>query len=233
MDKSTNATATAKQETKKLCGHTLKGGCHLGPACPNYHPVHVALAQAENVAKKTYNLCGFHPNCTRPGCSYLHVEVLPKDPTAAPPAAHPALTGRTPMRPAPSSRAARPDKRAGPAGERKDRRPKTPGRKDGGRDGPEVFRTLKRLRGKANAIQKVEEANLMLSSALTGPAADEARERAKTANQMLQLLNAKFLEFGKSVDDWIVELGAKPDEDDLSEEDISGTATPPELPSSH
>jgi len=203
--------APASKETKKLCGHTINGGCHFGEKCALYHPVDVEDAKKAYAAmgdKKSLNICGFFPNCTRPGCTFLHVAVHPR--AAANPSA-PRLppTARTPARPAMMGAGA-PRKDA--AGRREPRREP---RKDAAprgktlaraKDEPEAIRVLHRLRGKVNALDKAQTAYQTLAAAL-GSA--EAAEKAELAKKMQAEILATLLQLGEGIDSYLLELGQK------------------------
>jgi hypothetical protein len=200
-------------KTSKLCSHALNGGCHFGAQCQQEHPRDVEAAKLEQSTKKTLNLCGFFNSpsgCTRPGCTFLHVALVPKSAPAkaasskAPPKGDPRIppSGKTPSRPA--QKGAREKKeRAEP------RRGK--GSAEPRREEPEAFRELHRTRGKINTLRKVAESFRTLHAQLPGGG---FLEKAEQADAMLAEITEKVKLFNSGIDQYLIELGQKVDEDD-------------------
>jgi hypothetical protein len=280
-----NASGKPKQETKKLCAHSLTDGCHYGSACHHEHPADVDAAKAQHTEKKTLNLCGFHPKCTRPACSWLHIDLLPKVATTQPtvlkttanpnanraqalprpqtnsPAqTHKLPTGRTPQKPAYTQNSSpRPErKERNDRGDRNDRNDRNDrgdrGRKTGGQapkksdardDQPAAFRTLHQLRGKVNAINKIELANrelaavhARLASTYSGDTArkyaaesQDAIAKAEEAKEMQEAINGLLLKIGLQIDGYILALGSSlSDAEDSADEheEVSSDSHDPE-----
>lgn len=235
-------------KTSKLCPHALNGGCHFGAQCHQEHPRDVEAAKLEQSTKKTLNLCGFFASpsgCTKPGCTFLHVALAPKATASGPspslvamlpksgarPGRQAPPTGATPSRPAQKG-APRERKERGPPRERRGGKgPAEPRREERKVDEPEAFRLLHCTRGKLNTLRKVAESYRTLHSQLPGGG---FLEKAEQVDAMLAEITEKVKLFNSGIDQYIVELGQKVEEDDgvsvdEPEKDRHNVCDPPEL----
>lgn len=238
-----NTTTASKKETKKLCIHALSEGCKFGSACNAWHPTDVETAKREQAAKKTLNVCGFYPKCTSPTCTFLHVDVQPKEPQAQPPTAsrRPPPSNKTPNKP-PQAEKTKPKETKDAKSKAPNKAPnkapaktpaKPPARRGGARPTEKkeelpAFRVLHQLRGKVNAIHKTEVAYDTLATSLPGPAGEEARKKADQAREMQVEILKNLQIFAQTLDSYLDVLGAKAEdqEDDVDEEGEDET-TPP------
>jgi hypothetical protein len=233
-------------KTSKLCSHALSGGCHFGAQCAQEHPLDVDAAKVEQASKKTLNLCGYFASpsgCTKPGCTFLHVALAPKAaPKATASGPSPSLvamlpksgarpgrqapTGATPSRPAQKGAPRdRKDQRGPPRERRGGKGPSEPRREREERKEvePEVFRDLHRTRGKINSIRKVADSFRTLHAQLPGGG---FLEKAEAAEAMLAEITEKVKLFNSGIDQYLIELGQKVEDDDASvdaePDDVSG-----------
>jgi len=239
MSTTSSTPASPANRTLKLCSHAINGGCRLGDACPNVHPLDPGTARAEFDVKKTLNLCGFYPDCARPGCTFLHVAPAPR--TAAPaPLTRAPPAGKTPSRtsagPAPPGVSARAGAKAraparsgepkslapaggrgGPKGQSRGPR-KAPAQKESGRAEPEALRVLHKIRGKINALERTRLAYETLAKEVKSV---EGQEKADQAQCMQDLILEQLTQFAGSIDAYLLLLGATldPEEDTPSDEE--------------
>jgi hypothetical protein len=220
------------KETKKLCKHSISGGCKFGSACNSWHPADAAVAIAEQKAKNTLNVCSFHPRCTDPGCTFLHVDLLPRGTPSAgtplasgggKPPARQAPLGRTPVRPL-SSAVARPPQRM-----IMEKPQETSKRSDDSRGRPEAprgqkTRPEKRQGTQATArpqvrqvveiqqkLQQLHEAGAAFrasAEALPGSFATELLRKADQAAEMRSVALTKLAEISSVLDEYLTFLGA-------------------------
>lgn len=233
---STSAAAAAKR-TLKLCSHSINaGGCRLGAACPNEHPLVVECARAEFETKKTLNLCGFLPNCARPGCTFLHVATAPRNapPARAAPAARAQRTpprsagsANTPARPEGKDRAARPARAeearprtaAASRGAPKARSGRGQGQPQKKTCAEESLHVLHQIRGKVNDLEKTRLSHEDIVARVHDPI---SLEKADRAQKTLTLILEQLVQFAGTVDEHLAALGAAPSPADES----AGTESP-------
>jgi hypothetical protein len=212
-----------KKETKKLCKHSINGGCRFGSACNSWHPLNPTAAAAEWSAKGTLNVCGFYPHCTNQSCTYLHIDLQPRGappvsvtppasvaPTAAPSRVPP--MGRTPARPAEAprgARAARAERSRGepklPRGETK--LPRADKRREAARSHGAAPPIIQTIQAKLGQIREAETSCRASAKTLTGNFATELLKKADQAAEMQVAVITKLTEFSGVLDEYLALLG--------------------------